>query len=1253
MKTRQLIFTVLLLCTAAVKAQFHTVDWSTVCGDSLLPLCTQVVELPSDYAAYSYSARIEYPEFQRMSDADVARYSMAEKYGALSEMPHVECHVGVQAKQAQLDVAFLPVVMRDGKYYRINSYKLVVDKQPVQRPQRAAASSAERYAASSLLSTGKWVRIAVEENGVHRITDGELKKMGFAAPSKVRLYGYGGHILPETGLASLPDDLVEVPLWRENGYMLFYANGTIKWEYNNGRYVHSQNVYSTYGCYFLTEGDDAPMAFPKVTLQPTTEAVHTSYNDYALYEKEKKSPCSYGRVLVDNDAFSSTASRAKTYRLAIDGAMDSPAVVDLSFATGGEIASRVTVLYADAANSFEVGSLTIGRVVSGEVGKIAEGKFTIPGGVAAGSNFVLVHRTDDNSLVGYLDYLRLNYRRSLALRGANTLFRGDMTDDGNARFDIAGCNANTRVWDVSSPSAIKELSGELKGTTYSVVAPADVNSNIVAVNVKGAFPSVKVLGEVPNQNLHAIGQADMVIIVPSNGKFLPAAERLADAHRSMDGLAVEVVTAQQVYNEFSSGTPDVTAYRRLMKMLYDRAEDETDAPKYLLLFGDGWYDNRLITFQGRKQDDYLLCYESQNSVDAIYSYVLEDYMGYLDDGEGSDHLRDKVDLGIGRIPAQSVADANAVVDKIIAYMQNKDAGEWQNRILLLADDGDDSMPNQHMKDADAVAAVFEQQYPSYIVNRIYWDDYPIEVSATGKRYPAVTKDIYNALAKGALMVNYSGHGSSNLLSHEMVWKASDMAAVKSPRMPLWVTASCDIGPFDMGDNSVAESAMMNANGGAIGLFTTTRTVLQSYNSVINKEFSKQLMQPVSTGEIIAVGDAVRTAKNNVIALGSDRTVNKLQYVLLGDPALRLKYPKYRVVVDRLNGVDASNTVQVSAGSLLRVEGRVVTTNGEPAQDFTGVLYSTLFDSAVEVNTRDNTGLGSYSYTAYNKTLFSGNDSVRNGRFAINMPIPLDISYSNDYGMLNLYAVDTAFVSSAQGHFVNFTVGGTASDFVNDSVGPEIRLYLNSPSFVDGDDVNATPTLMVELYDENGINTMGTGIGHDITAIVDNDPRHTYNLNSAFVPVVGDYTRGTINMPLNRLEAGEHTLTLRAWDLYNNSSLARITFNVDPALAPGCVELKVNPSPVISGSQATFTLVHDRPQSEMDVRIDVFNVQGQMVWTNTERTVCDGNTYSCSWNGTSQSGQPLSTGVYIVRAYMTEGGVTSSVKTGKFVVLNNK
>ncbi|MBQ5887952.1 MAG: hypothetical protein IIW77_01590, partial [Bacteroidaceae bacterium] len=317
MKIRHLIFSILLLCVTAVRAQFYSVGWETLRGDSLLPVCTQVVELPSDYGNYTYSAHVEYPEFQKMSDAEVACFSLVEKYGVLPEMPIVECHVGVQAKQAQLDVAFLPVVMRDDKYYRINSYKLVVDKQPVLRPQRAASSAAGRYAASSVLSTGKWVRIAVEENGVYRITDNELYKMGFKNPTKVRLYGYGGHILPEKGLASLPDDLVELPLWRENGYVLFYANGTIRWEYSGGRYVHSQNVYSNYGCYFLTECEDAPMEFGEVAYQPTISTVYTSYNDYALYEKEKKSLCSYGRVLVDDDAFSSARGRTKNYKFSL------------------------------------------------------------------------------------------------------------------------------------------------------------------------------------------------------------------------------------------------------------------------------------------------------------------------------------------------------------------------------------------------------------------------------------------------------------------------------------------------------------------------------------------------------------------------------------------------------------------------------------------------------------------------------------------------------------------------------------------------------------------------------------------------------------------------------------------------------------------------------------------------------------------------------------------------------------------------
>ena len=1247
MGIRKILFVACLLCCTVVQAQFADVCWPANKGDSLLPLCSAVRELSAGYDRYSYSAHIEYPEYRRMTAEEVARYRLPERYGTLPESPAVECFVRVQAKRPQLDITFVPVVMRDGRYYRIESYKLVVDSVPL--PQRAGGvqrSASERYASSSVLASGRWVRVAVTGNGVHKITDSELRKMGFKEPAKVRLYGYGGHILPETGLETLVDDLCEVPLWRENGYVLFYANGLVKWEYSNRRYVHTNNFYSQQACYFLTESDDAPMVFPSETLSPTRDKIYTSFIDYALYEQEKKSPFSYGRVLVDEHDYSQ--GRTMSYKIPVVGALDGTVTVDLSFATGGTSASSVSIMVGNST----VGSLSVSRAMSGEIGKIASGMFTFNGTLGDNPIVKLTHSVTDNGLTGYLDYIRLNFTRSLQVYGSQTLFRGDLTS-GNALFKVANAGNDTRVWDVSDASVMRELQGTLDGGVYTVVAPADRECNLVAVNVKGEFPAVTVVGRVDNQNLHAMGQAQMVIIVPSKGDFRPAAERLAQAHRTLDGIDVAVVTAQQIYNEFSSGTPDVTAYRRLMKMLYDRASAEADAPKYLLLFGDGWYDNRLITFPGRKQENYLLCYESQNSVDAIRSYVLEDYMGFLDDSEGARHTRDKVDIGVGRIPARTAKEANAVVDKLIAYMENRQAGAWQNVVALLADDGDDNMPNQHMKDADSIAAVLDRYYPSYIKERIYWDNFPGEPSATGLRYPSVTKAINERLDKGALIVNYSGHGSANLFSHELAWKASDMEAVRSPRVPFWVTASCDIGPFDLGDGSIGEAAILNEAGGSIGILTTTRTVLQSYNSVINKAFMKEVLSPVNGGGARAVGDALRLAKCNIIAAGTDLAENKLQYVLLGDPALRLKLPEYRLVVEKFNNADATQSAQVAAGGVLTVEGRVVGRDGTNVDDFTGVLYSTLFDSAEDISTLDNTGLGSHSYTDYNKALFAGSDSIINGRFSISIPVPMDISYSNEQGMLNLFAVDTAFVASAQGHYDNFTVGGTAQNIVNDGEGPEISLYLNTPSFVDGDVVNSTPCLWVELFDENGINTVGTGIGHNIMAIVDNSPHHTYNLNSLFTQSVGDYRRGTIMLPLAALAEGEHTLQVRAWDLYNNSTTIEVSFVVDASLAPDIVQLRVNPSPVRFGGEAFFEVTHNRPQSELRVTIELFDFQGKILWSNTSREVCDGLVYRCAWNASMQGGQPLLPGVYLARAYVGCDGTESATKTIKIVVVNNK
>ena len=715
MKTKKIIFYLLSLCPLWVQAQFNAVDWYSLRADSVLPLCTSVIDLPDDYRNYTYSAHIEYPEYQKMKSEEIERYRLKVNYGTLPAQPEIECHIGIQAKRPQLDVAFLPVVMRGGEYYRLNSYKLVVDKkQCVMQKAPSLRSASERYVANSVLSQGRWVRVSVKENGIHKITAGELSNMGFLNPANVRLFGYGGHILPETGLENLPDDLQEIPLWRENGYVLFYAKGTTKWSYKDGRYVHEQNVYSDKGCYFLTEGG-TPMPFPSETIGQESSYVITEYPDYAVIDKDRKSHCQYGRVLVDD--YDYTFGRSVSYSLPISGVADGNGIVDISFATNGLEKCDISL----SVGGKSVSDFVIGANTSGEIGKLVSRTYNLSVNVT--------QKVKNNAVNGFLDYIRLNYTRRLALYGSQTAFRCKESRD-YATYRIAGCTENVRVWDVSSVVP-RELKGTLFGSDYSVVAPSGIGCEYVAVDVNGQFPSVELVGDVANQNLHAIEKADMVIIVPSNGTFKPAAEKLAKAHREMDGIAVEVVTAQQVYNEFSSGTPDVTAYRRLMKMLYDRAVSFEDAPKYLLMFGDSWYDNRLITFPNLRQENYLLCYESENSVNAVYSYVMEDYMGLLDDGEGGDHKRNKVDVGVGRIPVTSPVSANAIVEKIISYMKNEEAGAWQNVIAILGDDGDEKIPNQHMKDAEGVAEIMNKEFPSYIVERIYWDNFVAEKSASG------------------------------------------------------------------------------------------------------------------------------------------------------------------------------------------------------------------------------------------------------------------------------------------------------------------------------------------------------------------------------------------------------------------------------------------------------------------------------------------------------------------------------------------
>ena len=1243
----------LLLLTIVAQAQtFTDVDWDMFAHDTVMPYYRCSVELDDDYSLYDYTVAIEYPEFEPMGKEEIKKFRLDTLADTLPSWPVINSSVGVSAKKGVLDVSFIPIVFVDGNYARITSFKLAVSKKVsgdrLTRSMRSAATrSSAQYAPSSVLAEGRWVKIRVAENGVYRITNSELSGMGFKNPAKVRLFGYGGHLLPETNLASLTDDLKEVPTHRSANGMLFYAKGTLKWTYSSGAFVHEQNHYSGYGYYFLNEGDDAsPASIPIAEPKGTPIYTYTTYPDYALYERDEMSLCTFGRTLLDGNDFS--AGRTKSYKFNLPGLVKGKSTVAVSFGSNAPQSSTLGVYVNDK----NAGNLSVGSVGSVDKGVIASASYSSSVQLEKETTITLKHSAPSYSVNGYLDYIRLSFTRELALRGSSINFRGT-TVSGMATYKISTTCPDLRVWRVTTPSETEEYKGTYADGLYTVVAPASYREELVAVDVNGTFPSVEVVGEVPNQNLHSLGQTDMVIIVPSNGLFLAQAERIANLHRELDSLTVAVVTAEQVYNEFSSGTPDATAYRRLMKMLYDRAADADEAPKYLLLLGDAFADNRLLTYRNRRQQDYLLCYPSKNSVSTTKSYVLEDYFGFLDDSEGYDFLTEKVDVGVGRIPAQTLAQLTAVVDKIIAYAQNREAGAWQNNIVVLADDGDEKSPNSHMRDAENVAAVVSQNYPSFMVRRIYWDDFPVVPLATGNSYPGVTAAIKEQMEEGALIMNYSGHGSANLFSPEMAWKASDMAASVTTRLPMWVTASCDISPFDIGDGSIGEEAILNPAGGAVALLTTTRTVYQSHNAMINQAFMRNILGRDGAGKSSTLGDAVRKAKVSLVYTGADNTENKLQYILLGDPALRLNVPTCNVVVDKFDGASATQQGTASAGGKVKVEGHIEDGNGSTATWFNGIISPTMFDSEQEIVTKNNIGLGAFKYSTHGSRLYSGSDSVSDGRFSITIPVPMDISYSDEAGQLNFYAVAHDRRSSAQGRFDNFVVGGTSPDIADDKKGPEIRVYLNTPAFVDGDDVNPTPCLFVELKDADGINTVGSGIGHDVVAIVDNNPAYTFNLNSAFKASVGDYSSGYAVFPLPSLPEGEHTLLVRAWDMLNNSSSATVTFNVVHSLAPDFIELKVTPNPVHRGENMTFLLAHNRPQSEITVKLDLYSFSGEHLWTNSETTVCEANVYAYTWNMQCAGGQPLPTGVYIYRAEISSGNGGGETKTGKIIVLNNK
>lgn len=1103
----------------------------------------------------------------------------------------------------------------------------------------SAWADSSRYASESVLNSGKWVKIQVAEDGIYKLTAADLKKMGFSNLDKVAVYGYGGWPLDEDFSTTYIDDVPEVAVWRSADYLLFYGKGPRKWEYSSSdkSFIHTNNPYSNYGYYFVTEKETAGRTMEKAASAAGATLQVTTFDDYVLHEEELVSVNSSGRELY-GESFTSTLSR--DFTISVPGITNDEGKATLSFISRG----NGTITMNVDGNALISGSVS----VPSDEYEVARELYRERAWMADKGETVKVnigYSTTGHKNV-HLNYFRLQMKRQLKVYDNYTFFRSFSARGNASRFVIQGADASTLVFDVTDGVNPQQMETSLNGTELSFSIPASASLREFVVVKPSQIKAPVTVGEVANQNLHALPQQDMIIIAQPN--FTTQAERLAEAHRTKDNLTVRVVTPESIYNEFSSGTPDATAYRRFMKMFYDRKTSEADAPKYLLLFGDGSFDNRKLTSAWKSVDmsNMLLTYQTENSLSS-QSYVIDDYFGFLDDADNKKSLQNKkLCLGIGRFPIRTVEQATQMVDKVISYMENKNTGSWKNNLCFMADDGSntDGFMTEHMEFADQLAGYVESEHPEFLVNKLYYDAYKKDMTAG--TYPDVRSGLQKLLKDGLLLFNYTGHGGTTALSDEKVLTQTDINQFTYTHLPVWVTATCDFTRFDDLNTSAGEDVFLNKSSGGIALFTTVRVAYSRPNFPINDNVIRNLFER-NNGRRRTLGEVMQATKNTL------SSVYKLGFCLIGDPAVKMAYPEFGMKVTTVNGQSVDgNSISFKALEKITVEGEVLDASGQLVTDFTGIVNPTVKDSKVTVTCLKNSNKDdspAFTFTDYPNTIFIGNDSVRNGKFSFTFTVPKDISYSNLQGKMNLYAVDTESGNEAQGNFDNFIVGGTSDTAETDTIGPEIRaLYLNDTTFVDGGQVNTTPYFVAELWDKSGVNITGSSVGHDMMLVIDESTVLSYNLNSYYELLLGEDGTGIVKFPIPALEPGKHTAEFWVWDILNNSTVRTFTFEVVEGLKPFLFDVIATPG--IAREQVTFHLMHNRPESRMRVGIMVYDLAGRQLWKHEESGTSGlFENYTVSWDLTS-GGARMRPGVYIYRAAISTDNSKDATKARKFIIL---
>ncbi|MBO9200393.1 MULTISPECIES: type IX secretion system sortase PorU [Niastella] len=1121
------------------------------------------------------------------------------------------------------------------------------------------ALSQRSYTANSVLAMGNWYKISTISPGIYKIDLPFLTSLGLntsgLTTSGIKLYGNGGQLLPEKPLNTVPDDLVENAIWVEDGgdgqlngsdYILFYAPGPHAWTKDsiNKTFYHQRNIYSDTSWYYLSVGQNGKrIATNNYSAAPNTTVTQGTRTWF--YELDTVNFLSSGRQWYGEE-YSNNGGKVLNHSYTVnmpnmlpDAATIRAACVARSFGTD----SRFSVSINNQ-SAMQVNLAATGTGLYDAFATAAQSSATF-----STTQTPLTVRFDytpgSQGSQGWLDWFEIIARVDLSMNGINQLQFRDWSSVGPGKvssFSIKNATAGIQVWDITNWLEPVKMQGGLNGSEWRFVNESSRLHEYIAFTTNG-FLTPGAAGRVPNQNLHGSSIPQYIII--THPSLLGQAQRLAQYHQQHDNFSTQVVTVDQIYNEFSSGSPDPTALRDFVKMYYDRAGgDSSKSPQYLLLLGDASFD-----FRSRISNNTNLvpCWESPIALDPLATCTSDDFFGFLGDNEDINGTgTNLLDIGIGRIPAKNEREAQSMVDKILAYHEAKSLGPWRNECTFIADDEDN---NLHLNDAETMTRAVSAASPQENIDKIYLDAFPQESNSAGSRYPAVNQAINNKIYSGTLVWNYSGHGSYRRLAEEVVLDQDIINSFNNPnKLPLFVTATCDVAPYDNPlISSIGENLLLREKTGAIALMATTRVVFAFSNRVMNENYLKTAFQRKADSSYRSLGEAVRAAKNITYTFSSD-VVNNRKFTLLGDPALTLAFPVYQVKTTAINGNAVTSTPDtLKALSEYTISGTVQDNVGNTLNDFNGTIYPTIFDKAQTVNTLGNdAGSLPVPVQVQKNILFKGKASVNNGRFSFSFIVPKDISYQYGNGKISYYGENGT--KDGNGVLNNIIIGGSGNGVV-DPLGPTIKAYLNDEKFVNGSITNDRPILILKLADSSGINILGTGIGHDLVAILDNDQKNEYVLNEFYEADLNNFRQGMVRFQLPLLTAGAHTLTIKAWDAANNSGEATLDFRVVNQQNFALDHVLNYPNPFTT--HTAFWFEHNRPGEELLIQIQVYTITGKLVKT-IRRTIFSTGTRSsdCEWNGTDDYGDKIGRGVYIYRLRVQTGDGKAAEKLEKLFIL---